>query len=209
VGFNRRFAPFYVDMKQALSRRPGPAVITARVNSPGISGPYWMADPAIGGAILGEACHFVDLFYWLLDSEIVSVSAYSLPTETKEPVGQNNIAASFRFADGSVANLTYCTVGSKTSGGERVEAFAQGIGVATEDFKTLVVAAGTRSQKSKWWADKGYVPQLQDFVTSIRQGRSPQVTGLDGARSTLACLRMLESARTLAPCEIQLDSLQA
>ncbi len=37
-----------------------------------------MADPAIGGAILGEACHFVDLMYWLLDSEPFSVSAYSL-----------------------------------------------------------------------------------------------------------------------------------
>lgn len=28
-----------------------------------------MADPVIGGAILGEACHFVNLTYWLLESE--------------------------------------------------------------------------------------------------------------------------------------------
>ncbi len=85
-----------------------------------------MADPAIGGAILGEACHFIDLMYWLLDSEPVSVSAYSLPTGKADPIGENNLAASFRFADGSVGNLTYCTVGSKTSGGERVEVFAEG-----------------------------------------------------------------------------------
>jgi len=39
-----------------------------------------MADPSSGGAILGEACHFVDLMYWLLGSEPVSVSAYTLPT---------------------------------------------------------------------------------------------------------------------------------
>jgi len=46
VGFNRRFAPFYVDQKRALGGRSGPAMIACRVNSPGISGAYWMADPA-------------------------------------------------------------------------------------------------------------------------------------------------------------------
>jgi len=207
VGFNRRFAPYYLEMKKLLAGRFGPAVVAARVNSPGISGGYWMADPSAGGAILGEACHFVDLFYWLLESDIVSVSAYSLPPSEKEPVGENNLAASFRFADGSVANLTYCTVGTRTSGGERVEAFAQGVAAITEDFKILTVAGAVRRTRSKWWADKGYLPQLQDFVTAIREGRSPQTTVLDGARATLACLRMLESARTLAAVPIDLASL--
>ena len=207
VGFNRRFAPYYLDLKKALARRSGPAVISARVNSPGISGAYWMADPAIGGAILGEACHFTDLFYWLLDSEILTVSAFSLPTGVKEPVGENNLAATFRFADGSVANLTYCTVGSKTSGGERVEVFAQGIGASTEDFKTFTLSAGTRSRQSAMWAEKGYKAQLEAFVASIRDGQARAATEVDGVRSTLACLRMLESARILEPCDIGLDAL--
>src|SRR6185295_4135985 len=107
VGFNRRFAPFYLAQKQQLSRRQGPAVVSCRVNSPGISGTYWMADPAIGGAILGEACHFVDLMYWLLDAEPVTLSAYSLPAEQKDPVGTNNMVASIRFADGSIGSLNY------------------------------------------------------------------------------------------------------
>ena len=73
VGFNRRFSPTYLGLKRQLVRRNGPAVLNLRVNSPGISGDYWMADPSTGGAILGEACHFVDLAYWLLDSEPVFV----------------------------------------------------------------------------------------------------------------------------------------
>jgi predicted dehydrogenase len=155
VGFNRRFAPFYVELKKALSRRSSPAVMSCRINSPGISGAYWMADPAIGGAILGEACHFVDLMYWLVDSEPVSVSAFSLPTDKTDPIGQNNMVASFRFADGSVGNLTYCTVGSKASGGERVEVFAQGVGAFTEDFKQLTLKTGSISTSKKYFADKG------------------------------------------------------
>src|SRR5258708_4884835 len=158
-----------------------------------------MPAPAIGGAILGEACHFIDLMYWLLDSEPVSVSAYSLPTGKADPIGENNIAASFRFADGSIGNLTYCTVGSKTSGGERVEVFAQGVGAFTEDFKRAGVHRGTRSAKSKMWPDKGYAAQMAEFAESIRRGRAPQVTVHDGARATLGCLAMMASAKTGAP----------
>jgi len=203
VGFNRRFAPFYVEMKRALGRRTGPAVLNCRINSPGISGSYWMADPSIGGAILGEACHFVDLMYWLLESEPVEVSAYSLPSGTQDPIGENNVAAAFRFADGSVGNLTYCTVGSRTSGGERVEVFAPGLGAATEDFKHLSVRAGRRKDSSFWFAQKGYQAQLASFFAAIREGKPQEVTVLDGARSTIGCLRLLESARTGAPCALK------
>ena len=205
VGFNRRFAPFYIEQKKQLSRRSGPAVISCRVNSPGISGSYWMADPAIGGAILGEACHFVDLMYWLLDSEPVSVSAYSLPAEQKDPVGTNNMVASIRFADGSIGSLNYSTVGSKTSGGEQVEVFAQGVGVTTEDFKQLTIKTRMRNRSSRLWPDKGYAPQLKQFLQAVRTGGSPTVTVVDGARATVVCLRMLESASTQNPCEINLE----
>ena len=207
VGFNRRFAPYYLDLKKAASRRTSPAVISARVNSPGISGSYWMADPKIGGAILGEACHFVDLFRWLLDAEVESVSAYCLPTDVKEPVGQNSMAASFHMSDGSVANLTYCTVGSATSGGERVEVFAEGVGAFTEDFKSFTLATNSRSRKSAWWAEKGYQAQLEDFANAIRQGQPPKVTVEDGALSSLICIRMMESAREKLPRKVSLSDL--
>ncbi len=207
VGFNRRFAPFYVEQKKHLLRRTGPAVVSIRMNSPGLSGSFWAADPAIGGAILGEACHFTDLMYWLLESEPVSVSAYSLPTGKEELIGENNIAASFRFADGSIGNLTYCTVGSKTSGGERVEVFAPGIGVTSEEMKRLTINAKIRRSKKSWFAEKGYAAQMESFIRGLREGVEPQVTVRDGARATICGLRMLESARTLEPCEISLDSI--
>jgi predicted dehydrogenase/threonine dehydrogenase-like Zn-dependent dehydrogenase len=205
VGFNRRFAPFYREQKQQLSRRSTPAVLNCRVNSPGISGSYWMADPKIGGAILGEACHFVDLMYWLLQSEPVSVSAYCLPTGSDDPVGENNMTASFLFADGSVGNLTYCTVGSATSAGERVEAFAPGLGVVTDDFKRLTISGSARRSRSRLWPEKGYAEQMKEFIESIRTSRPPEVTVRDGARATLACLKMLESAQNHLPCQIDLD----
>lgn len=206
VGFNRRFAPFYVELKRQLAQRPDPAVLNCRVNSPGISGSYWAADPAIGGAILGEACHFVDLMYWLLEAEPSYVSAFSLPTGRKEPIGENNLVASFRYADGSIGNLTYCTVGSKASSGERLEAFTQGLGAMSEDCRRLRIAKTLTTSRWRWYADKGYATLLQSFFAAIRAGRPPEVTARDGARATISCLRMLESAKTLAPCMLDLDT---
>jgi predicted dehydrogenase/threonine dehydrogenase-like Zn-dependent dehydrogenase len=195
VGFNRRYAPYYRELHAALSRRTGPAVVQCRMNSPGISGSYWMADPTTGGAILGEACHFVDLMYWLLQSEPVSVSAYSLPTGKADPIGENNLVASFHFADGSIGSLTYCTVGSKTSGGERVEVFAEGMGAVTEDFRRLSLQRDFRKERSRIWPEKGYLQQMAAFIDSIRLGRPSEVTVYDGSRATIGCLAMLQSAR--------------
>ncbi|MEO6390496.1 MAG: bi-domain-containing oxidoreductase [Pyrinomonadaceae bacterium] len=196
VGFNRRFSPFYVEQKKALARRTGPAIVNCRMNSPGLSGNFWAADPKYGGAIIGEGCHFVDLIYWLLDSEPISVAAHSLPMGQDDPIGENNLAATYRFADGSIANLTYCTVGSATSGGERVEVFAPGVAFMTEDMKRSWSKGKLVTSKTRWFAEKGYRAQLEGFINDLKAGRAPAVTVLDGARATIGGLLMLESART-------------
>ena len=147
----------------------------------------------------------MDLMYWLLDSEPIEVFACSLPPGKKDPIGENNLAATFSFADGSIANLTYCTVGSRTSAGERVEAFVPGIGVTAENFKESVVRAGLVRKSSSWFAEKGYEAQMRSFFSALRLGKPPDITVRDGVRSTLGCLRMLQSAREHSPCSLDLD----
>jgi predicted dehydrogenase/threonine dehydrogenase-like Zn-dependent dehydrogenase len=196
VGFNRRFAPYYAEMKGQLAKRTGEAVINIRMNASYMNSDFWGATMEEGGAIIGEAVHMVDLMRFFLGSDPTSVSAYSLPTGKSEPIGENNIVASFKFEDGSIANLTYCTVGSDSSAGELVEFYAPGIGASSEDFKQLVVKKGsTRKKQSKVWAAKGYEAQMQSFVRCLREGREPEITVLDGAKAFLGCLLMLESAR--------------
>jgi predicted dehydrogenase len=165
-----------------------------------------MAGPEGGGAILGEACHFADLFYWLLDSEPVEVSAFSLPASVQG--GSNNLAALLRFADGSIATLNYSTVGSRTSGGERLEVFGAGLGAVTEDFKQVSIRGNTRRDRSRWFAAKGYDEQMAAFVDCIQNGTLPAVTVRDGARATIVCLRLLESARSGRPCPVEMDGFE-
>jgi predicted dehydrogenase len=198
VGFNRRFAPYYIEMKKQLAGRTSPIVISTRMNSPGIEN-GWAAETGQGGVVLGEGCHFIDLMYWLLESEPVSVSAYGFD--------EHNVAASIKFADGSIGNFIYTVVGSESSGGELVEAFAPGVAATTEDFKRLTVKKKTAKTNSRWFAEKGYTAQLESFVKSLREGRETGVTVRDGTRATLGCLLMLESVKTGVPCEFNLDEV--
>jgi predicted dehydrogenase len=198
VGFNRRFAPYYVEMKKQLAGRTSPIVVSTRMNSPGIEN-GWAAEPSQGGVVLGEGCHFVDLMYWLTESEPVSVSAYGF--------GENNITASIKFADGSIGNFIYTVVGSESSGGEMVEVFATGVSVLSEDFKRLVVKKKKRDGRSKIFAAKGYQEQLESFVHSLKNGTETAITAVDGTRATLGCLLMLEAARTGETQEFNLSEI--
>ncbi len=207
VGFNRRFAPYYVEMKRELLGRTNPMIVTTRMCSPGMKGDFWGGDPKYGGATVGEGCHFVDLMYWLTESEPVSVTAQSLPIGNEEPLGINNIAASVRFADGSVGNFLYTTVGSETAQGELVEVFAEGVGVSTENFKRLSVKKSKERRRSRKFASKGYDVQLKTFIDDIRAGRNTAVSVFDGARATIVCLMMIESAKRGSPIDIDLAAL--
>ena len=202
VGFNRRFAELYAAQRARMAQRTGPAVMNCRINSPGLGTGHWMADPSVGGTILGEACHFVDLMSWMLGTEPVNVFAYSLPAGRKDPIGENNLAAVFQFADGSIGTLTYCTVGSRKSGGERVEIFGPGVGAVTEDFKTLAIHGAQTRRQSRFFAEKGYARQWDAFVGAIRSGQRVPVGVREGSRATIGCLAMLESARTARPVDL-------
>jgi predicted dehydrogenase len=196
VGFNRRFAPDYVEMKRILSTRRSPVVLSVRMNSPGIEN-GWAAENDQGGVVLGEGSHFIDLMYYLLESEPVSVSAYGFD--------RHNITASLKFADGSIGNFVYTVIGSESSGGEMVEVFAPGLAMEARDFKGLVVKRRTAKRSSRFFAAKGYDAQLASFVESLKTGRETEVTVRDGIRATLGCLLILRSVETGMPCEFDLD----
>jgi hypothetical protein len=98
-------------------------------------------------------------------------------------------------------------VGSKTSGGEHVEVFTQGVAATNEDFKQVTIKGNSRKTASSRVAEKGYFAQMSAFIKGLRSGQQSEVTARDGARATIACLRMLESAQFLTPCVIDLDAV--
>jgi len=142
VGFNRRYAPFMVAIKQTLEKQPRPYFIQYRVNAGFVGKDSWIQDPAIGGGrIVGEVCHFFDLFNFLVgkDVEVKDIFVNSIPVNGKNIIAQDNFAASIRYNDGSLTILTYTSLGDEKLPKERMEVFASGKVFVLNDYISLEV----------------------------------------------------------------------
>ncbi|HEX2974990.1 MAG TPA: bi-domain-containing oxidoreductase, partial [Bacteroidales bacterium] len=65
TGFNRRFAPVSIAIKDSFRNISEPLFVNIRVNAGLIPKGHWIQDPVIGGGrIIGEACHFIDLMQY-------------------------------------------------------------------------------------------------------------------------------------------------
>ena len=81
------------------------------------------------------------------------------------------------------------------------------MGATAEDFKRLYSANGNQvSKHSSWFAEKGYAEQMRAFFDDIGSGRAPEIDVRDGARATIVCLKILESARTMSPCSLDWEA---
>lgn len=99
IGFNRRFAPSVIAMKEKLqSYKTGPANIVYRIVDDHRVRPHYIFDMNEGGGhLLQEACHIFDLLTFMLEAEPVEIYAAG-PLET------DNIVI-MTFDDGSVASI--------------------------------------------------------------------------------------------------------
>lgn len=122
VGFNRRFSPFSVKMRQLIGE--GPKNIVATMNAGFIPTEVWVHDLEVGGGrIIGEACHFIDLCSYLAGSRVTAVCMNALGMNPQE--NTDNASILLRYENGSNAVINYFANGSKSYSKERVEVFAQ------------------------------------------------------------------------------------
>jgi len=202
VGFNRRFSPAAVLLREFLAGR-GPLCVQYRCNAGPLPEKHWIADPAEGGRIIGEACHFFDLFAFLTASAPVSVMAAAPSTGSAD-----DAAVTVTYEDGSVCQLVYTTVGPTSYNKERVEAFAGGAAGVIEDYRVLIRASDTERFKPQKWmqADKGHAQELAEFINSLRQG-APSPIDVDSlVDTTLVSFAALESIGRGEP--IMLDDVR-
>lgn len=205
TGFNRRFAPMMRTVKEVLDECRGPKMIHFRVNAGPLPHDSWAYDTAhSGGRIIGEGCHFVDLFRWLIGCEPVRVSALAAggrPASAR----LEDLCANFEFADGSVASLLYTALGSPLVGKERLEAFCGGTTVVMDNYQRLTVRGIRRIDVKSRRPDKGHGLELQHFADAVTGKTTPEIDYRDGVLATLCCLKIIESARHRVPLDLDLE----
>ncbi|HSR19940.1 MAG TPA: bi-domain-containing oxidoreductase, partial [Anaerolineales bacterium] len=124
VGFNRRFAPLARMLSEFLSGRLESLQAHYRINAGYLPLDHWTQDPASGGRIIGEACHFVDMLTFLVGAPPVTVSAFALPDGGK--YHEDNVSMTFTFPDGSIGVVDYLANGDPSLPKERLEVFCAG-----------------------------------------------------------------------------------
>lgn len=175
VGFNRRFSPMAVAIREMVANR-GPLFVNCRVNAGSLGPGHWMTDPDIGGGrMLGEGCHFIDLFSYLTgDVPLESVHA-EVPGR---PEGlSEDFAVTLKAADGSVCQIQYTARGNVSMGKERVEVFVGGVSAVIDDYRQATLYDGVLPRKVRKGA-KGHAHEVQALVEAARAG-GPSPISLD------------------------------
>lgn len=201
VGFNRRFAPLTVRLREALAGLPR-LTLVARVNAGPLPRDHWLNDPVEGGGrLVGEGCHFVDLLAHLANSRVVSVHAVAVPQDERPLECSDEIVAALRLAGGGVASLVYTGGGDPRLPKERVEAFGGRMAAVLDDFRRLEIYRGGKRTVAKERQDKGHRAELARFVAVLRGEAEPPAveTYLNSTRATLA---LVESLRTGTPVSV-------
>ncbi|MFC1925714.1 bi-domain-containing oxidoreductase [Chloroflexota bacterium] len=210
VGFNRRFSPLSIRAKEIIGQRTYPIMANFRVVSGFTSADNWVYDPAQGGGrILGEACHFIDLLCWLVDSPPTRLFAEGGTMSHRGTSLDDNFVVTMRFADGSVASLAYGDLGNPKFPKERLEIFAGNRTIVINDFIELMVEGVEQPDVRLQEADKGHRAQIIEFARAIQYNEQSQLAmAKDGLRATFLCHNIIESLRTGMPVEIKDDYLE-
>jgi predicted dehydrogenase len=172
VGFNRRYAPLALELRNALGGH-GPLMVSYRVNAGRLPASHWTHDPHVGGGrIVGEMCHFVDFASFIADAPPVDVVAATV-NGSSEP-REDNVSSILQLADGSVAAILYASLGDPSMTKERVEILGEAGAGVLDDFRQLSLhrAGSARTKSGK--RDKGHAAEMAAFVRACRRGEAPQ-----------------------------------
>ena len=175
VGFNRRFAPQVVRMRELLQSCAAPKAFIVTINAGAIAANHWTQVTEMGGGrIIGEACHFVDLLRFLAGAPVAAWHVTTLGGSAG--VHDDKATITLRFANGSFGTLHYLANGHASFPKERIEAFCAGRILQLDNFRRLrgYGWSGFRSMRL-WRQDKGQNACIGAFIDAIRRGQAAPI----------------------------------
>jgi predicted dehydrogenase/threonine dehydrogenase-like Zn-dependent dehydrogenase len=179
VGFNRRFSPLLVAMRERFKRSSEPTIARYLVNAGRLASDSWYGDAQLEGSrFVGEGGHFVDTMSWWIGSDPVEVMAMA-------GVGPDEAQVSLRYGDGSLATITYLTNAHRRFPKETFEASSGGRTARLDNFRRATIWSGSRTRVRRQLGspDKGQRAEIKAFLDSVRTG-GPMPIALDSLTAT-------------------------
>ena len=181
VGFNRRFAPILIGLRDAWGGCGGPQVVHYTINAgPLEAGSWYRQSDAHGTRFAGEGGHFIDTLSWWIGADPVSLQALATGGDS------DNLIALLTYPDGSVASIAYLTDGDPRYPKEVLEVFGDGKVARMDNFRRTELWRGGKCRKTRAASQKGQKQELDAFIAAIKNGASMPVA-FDSLVATTAC----------------------
>jgi predicted dehydrogenase/threonine dehydrogenase-like Zn-dependent dehydrogenase len=187
VGFNRRFAPLFTDLRERFGSRRGPLSARYLVNAGRLdAGSWYLNEELEGSRFAGEGGHFIDTLSALVDHHPIEVHAVG---------AGESVHATVRFADESVATISYVTEGSSRFPKETLDVAGDGRNGRLDNFQRVSVwsAKGKKGRRVLTGQDKGQRSQLDRFVDAVRTGSAMPIP-LDSLAATTRATLAVDSS---------------
>jgi predicted dehydrogenase/threonine dehydrogenase-like Zn-dependent dehydrogenase len=187
VGFNRRFAPLFVHLRDHFRNHDA---VSARylVNAGQLDPASWYLKAGTEGSrFAGEGGHFIDSLTALVGHDPVEV------------VGQagasGDVQVSLRYPDGSLGSIVYATGGHRRFPKETLDVTGGGVNARLDNFTRVTVWSpqGRTTKRSLKGQDKGQRGELVAFLGAVRRGE-PMAIPLDSLVATTRATLRAEAA---------------
>jgi predicted dehydrogenase/threonine dehydrogenase-like Zn-dependent dehydrogenase len=165
VGFNRRFAPLFVHLREQFRRNDAPVSARYLVNAGRLDPTSWyLKSDTEGSRFVGEGGHFVDTISALVGHDPDHVVGQTGPT--------GDVLVSLGYPDGSLGSICYATGGHTRFPKETLDVTGGGANGRLDNFTRVSVwtPRGREHKRTLTGQDKGQRAEVQAFVRSVQRG---------------------------------------
>ncbi len=212
IGFNRRFDPSFKRVRAAVAAGEIGAPHLVHITSRDPGPPPIDYIKVSGGIFLDMTIHDFDMARYLIDSEVDEVfaaGAVMVDPAIGEAGDIDTAVIVLRYANGAIGvidNSRKAVYGYD----QRVEVFGSGGGIVvsnrTPDLAVLSDADGVHASKPLHFFieryTESYVAELQEFIESVSEDKTPSVTGIDGRIPVVMGLAAWKSYRENRPVKL-------
>ncbi|MDZ4199543.1 MAG: Gfo/Idh/MocA family oxidoreductase [Kiritimatiellia bacterium] len=182
VGYNRRFAPAMVYLKEKYRqiRQGRNGIYLYRIMDDFLTWDNQEANASLeigGGKILGECCHIFDLVSWFSDSEPIRIFAQG---------DMNDACITLHFANGDNASIVTGGVGSQYYPKELMEVYCHSSTLALYSFCETLFSSPQefevktyKMRKNRYSDEQGYAAYVKSLQAYKKEHRAGAVTPTD------------------------------
>lgn len=212
VGLKMRFMPLVRRVKQLVGQ---PLLLMGQMMNDRVPDETWSLQPGIGGGtVIGAGCHTADLLCYFAGADPIEVFAAGNNAIHRMTGTIDNVVASVKFANGVVASLIhgdpgrnpytstfFCEVFGQNKGACLFDRYRQAVlwGSETARLGVADLDAFARSDV------EGDAALLKHFADCAVAGIPCEAGAREGRIATTMMVKIIESARTGLPQQIEVD----